>query len=89
MRQTFIKVRNIEIEIYDRCKYEADSQVAHVVPYEAAEAFEVFDKNTAPDRVTEIEASGLVDDYHEYLTVYFANGEEATFRNSYVDMFRA
>ena len=87
MVNTFYRLRNIEIEVYNTCKYNKDSEVAHIIPYKDAQSFEVFNADTAADRVAEIEASGLVDDYHEYLTVYFADGSEATFRNSYVDMF--
>lgn len=76
-----------KVYIYDECKYKADTEVlenAREVIYEGIKSWEIVTGND----VEEIEASGLVDDYHEYLVLNFENGDSATFRNSYVDMFR-
>jgi hypothetical protein len=87
MRKVFTRERKIEIEVYNKCKYEKDSEVIEVLSYLGAGAFEVFNRESEPERVAEIEKTGLVDDHGEYLTVYFTDGTDETFRNSYVDMF--
>lgn len=75
---------NAKIEIHDTCKYNPESQVVAEVDYKNIVKFEV---KIIP--AEEIEATyDMVDDYNEYLILTFADGDTATFRNSYVDMFR-
>lgn len=82
MRKTY----NAKLNVYPTCKY--DPRTAEdeykTINYTDVVWFEVV---SDPMTVSEIEASGLVDDYHEYLIIHFANGEQSTFRNSYVDLF--
>ena len=78
---------NAEIEVYSENKYTADAQVfenSRKVLYTNIEYWEIISGEDA----AEIEASGLVDDNHEYLVLHFTDGDTATFRNSYVDMWR-
>ena len=89
MRQvrTIGRTFNAEIEAYSENKYTADAQVFENsirILYTNIESWEIISGEDA----AEIEASGLVDDNHEYLVLHFSDGDTATFRNSYVDMWR-
>ena len=89
MRQvrTIGRTFNAEIEVYSENKYTADAQVfenSRKILYTDVEFWEIVSGEDA----AEIEASGLVDDNHEYLVLHFTDGDTATFRNSYVDMWR-
>ena len=75
------------LKVYDKCKYHPESKLAHKVTYDNVTKFEVIRDAAA----AEIEAhtdDSCIDDYHEYLTLYFDDGNTATYRNSYVDLFR-
>lgn len=76
---------NAKIKVYDRCKYDAESVKVAEVEYKNIIGYKVETIEAA-----EILAAGFdeVDEYNEYLTLTFENGETATFRNSHVDMFR-
>lgn len=89
MRQvrTIGRTFNAEIETYSDNKYTADAQVFEnsiKILYTNIEYWEIVSGEDA----AEIEASGLVDDNHEYLVLHFTDGATSTFRNSYVDMWR-
>lgn len=89
MRQvrTIGRTFNAEIEVYSENKYTADAQVfenSRRILYTNIESWEIISGEDA----SEIEASGLVDDNHEYLVLHFTDGDTSTFRNSYVDMWR-
>lgn len=79
---------NFKVKVYDEVKYSPLSEKVAEVEYNNVKGFEVV---SDPMTVEEIEActdGSCIDDYHEYLILYFENGETATFRNSYVDLFR-
>ena len=79
-----------EIEVYSECKYTAPAEVIEnpmIVRYEGIKKIEIVSGADAREIESLTDASGI-DDYHEYLILYFENGETSTFRNSYVDMFR-
>lgn len=84
-----MRSRTVEIDLYDVCKYTAkpaDFEREHRIKYEYCTGFEVV----TGERAREIEAltdGSCIDDHHEYLVLFFEDGTEATFRNSYVDMF--
>lgn len=73
-----------KIEVYDICKYNPESKVVAEVEYKNIVKFEV--KIIADEEM--LATYDMVDDYKEYLILTFADGDTATFRNSYVDMFR-
>ena len=73
-----------KIEIYDICKYNPESVVKHEVEYNDVVKYEV---KAIPDEEI-LREFDMVDDHGEYLILTFADGDTATFRNSYVDMFR-
>ena len=77
----------VEVDVHDVIKYrDRDPEELKHIRYSDVVAFEVVDGEAAA--LIEAESDGsCIDDYHEYLVLYFANGDTATFRNSYVDMF--
>ena len=95
MTRSYGKKVDVELDVYSECKYEA-AQFGHEevfenckkVRYSGVEKWEIIDGEEAELIEAETDESGI-DDYHEYLVLYFGDGETATFRNSYVDMFRA
>lgn len=89
MMKRFTRTKHVELDVYSECKYTASEEVFEnqkVVEYENVIGFEVV----TGEQAKEIEArtdGSCIDDMHEYLVLYFENGETSTFRNSYVDMF--
>lgn len=73
-----------KIKVYDKCKYDSESQKVAEAEYHNIVKFEV--KTISKEEI--LKSSDIVDDYDEYLILTFADGDTATFRNSYVDMFR-
>lgn len=78
---------NAEIEIYDSCKYSQNSRRVNIVKYNNIVNWELVTGKDAAELEAETDGS-CIDDYHEYLVLNLADGTQATFRNSYVDMFR-
>ena len=77
----------VKLEVYEECKYtmSADAEIRKV-NLNGVVGFEV----ASGERAKEIEAvtdGSCIDEYHEYLVLYFGDGNIATYRNSYVDMF--
>ena len=76
----------VEIEIHEEVKYFDQSENLPIIRYTDAVAWEVVHGEAA--ELIEAESDGsCIDKFHEYLVLYFANGETSTFRNSHVDMF--
>lgn len=78
---------DVKVKIYDKVKYEKDSVKVAEVEYKNIEGFRVV----TGEEATEIGLStdkNSRDDYNEYLVITLEGGEEATFRNSYCDLFR-
>ena len=76
----------LNIQVYDKCKYEEDSKVIKEVNITDIISLEVVEI-PASKILSETDGS-CVDDYNEYLILTYDNGETSTFRNSYVDVFR-
>lgn len=82
----FTTCDELEVKVYDRCKYSRDRQQEKALRFSDVEGWEVI----SDDRAKEIEDSAqYVDDYHEYLRLYMKSGATATFLNSRVDLFPA
>jgi len=75
------------IEVYDKCKYNPDSQLVQRVRFDNVVKYEVVSGASAEEIEKFINPNDK-DDYHEYLNLYFDDGEIGTYRNSYVDLFR-
>ena len=76
---------NLKVEVYDGCKYDAESKKVAETIYNDVATFEV-----KPMTDEEIFANGFdeTDEYGEYAILAFADGTTSTFRNSHVDIFR-
>ena len=70
------------VKVYNGSKYSAASQVIDRITYDI-DNFSVMNKADFED----IEVNEL-DPHDEYLRLQLTNGNTATFRNSFVDMFR-
>lgn len=72
------------VEMYNGVKYEEGTEVIATANYKDVVAFEVKSFSDA-----EIYDQGFdeVDPYKEYLIITFENGETATFKNSFTDLF--
>jgi hypothetical protein len=86
MKKYFTSPCNVTVEKYNECKY-FTPQDGEKINYENVEAFEVVHGEAASQLEAETDGS-CIDDFHEYLVLYFTNGETATFRNSYADLFK-
>lgn len=87
--RSYGRVVSAILEVYSECKYTATREVfdnAKEVRYENIKCWEIVTGEDATEIENETDNS-CIDDYHEYLVLHFVNGETATFRNSYVDMF--
>lgn len=76
-----MKKFDVVVKLYDGVKYNAETRKIVDVEYEIT-GFKVVDAEEAGAIGTD-----LVDEYNEYLVLYLADGDTATFRNSYVDLF--
>lgn len=89
IKRTFGRVAKVKLDVYEQCKYTASAEVfdnAKEVEYEI-ENWEIVSDEDAVEIENETDNS-CIDDFHEYLVLHLTDGSTATFRNSYVDMFR-
>jgi len=77
----------VELKVYDGVKYEISSQVKSRLTYDM-DRFEIIhaaDDENIEANFTEEE----LDPFDEYLVLHLTDGDTATFRNSYCDLFNA
>ena len=88
-QRTIGRAFTAEIEVYKACKYTAslkELEESKRVQYEVV-CWEIVNGEDAAQIEAETDGT-CIDENHEYLVLHLTNGETATFRNSYCDMFR-
>ena len=75
------------VKVYDGSKYDVNSKVIARPEYNI-KGYKVITNGTEAQEIESMTDASGVDEFHEYLVLELENGETATFRNSYVDMFR-
>lgn len=93
IRRFVRKVNKATLDVYEECKYTA-AELGHEevfenckqVKYDNVEYIEIVDGADAEEIEAETDGS-CIDDMHKYLVIHFTDGQTATYRNSYVDMF--
>lgn len=76
----------VKVYFYDGIKYDRRSARVGEATYYIT-SYSVVGGEKAQHIENETDADGI-DDFHEYLVLDLDSGDTATFRNSYVDMFR-
>lgn len=76
---------NIIINLYDKNKYEDGAKVQYRVQYSNVIKIELVTGKRALE-IGEFTDVYSRDPFNEYLVITFKNGEESTFRNSYVNL---
>lgn len=77
---------NVVIYFYDGIKYDRHSARVGEATYKIT-SYSIVGGEKARQIESETDSDGT-DDFSEYLVLELEDGETATFRNSYVDMFR-
>lgn len=73
------------IEIFGDTKYN-QAEPDKTVEYKGVTSWDIIEGGAEAEAIeAETDASG-VDEYHEYLTLHFEDGETATYRNSHIDL---
>ena len=74
----------VDVELYDKYKYDADAAIENAVTYTGVVKYGVFNAaDFAPGHLSGIDP----DENDEYLKIWLSDDTTATFRNSHVDMF--
>jgi hypothetical protein len=74
---------SVRVHIYDLSKYERGSKEIANCVFNDAVAFEVLSGEKAKELESELTPDSI-DENHEYLSVYLADGTICNFRNSHV-----
>ena len=78
----------VKVKIYDEVKYNPLSEKIAEVEYDEVKGFDVVSDPATVEEIESCTDGNSIDENHEYLVLYFENGETSTFRNSHVDLFR-
>ena len=77
-------IDEVLVKLYDDVKFNRNSKVLKRIWLEDVESYEIMNGK----EVEKLEGNfDCVDPYDEYLVLFYKDGERATFRNSYVDLF--
>ena len=87
----YLKSKTAILDLYDDVKYFADKttfeKALRVTYKDCVVGFEVITESKAVEEIENATDDESVDDFHEYLVLYFEDGNTSTFRNSYCDLF--
>ena len=89
MTQIFLNSKDVLLHVYDECKYTASSETlenSKRIRFSYCTGFEIVSGEDAAE-IEKLTDASCIDDYHEYLVLFFEDGNRSTFRNSYVDLF--
>lgn len=89
MTNLFLNSKRVLVNVYDECKYTASEKAIEnrkEIELNNCTGFEVVSGEDAKEIEAHTDGS-CIDDYHEYLILFFEDGNTSTFRNSYVDLF--
>lgn len=76
------------LKLYQHCKYNDAGDPKEVLELDGVSGFAVLTGDAGKEIGAEMVRGGMSEDpYNEYLRIFFENGEEATYRNSFVDLF--
>lgn len=76
---------NFILKVYDKVKYLPDSAVETKMFYKGVESMTMT--TLSEDKIHEL-GYDEADPFDEYVTFYFTNGSDSTFRSSFVDVFK-
>lgn len=76
----------VYLKIYNRPKYNAEAEVINKIDYDIKDFKIIHEADNKDIRANYTDEELDIND--EYLELYLTNGETATFRNSYVDLFK-
>lgn len=82
-----------KLKLYNDCKLDRTGEYKDkdldetVIRYTGVTSWDIIEGGAEAEEIEKQIDASQVDDYHEYLVLHFDNGETATFRNTYCDMF--
>ncbi len=77
----------VKVIIYKHNKYNALDDEGTEINYKGVTSWDVIEGGAEAEEIEAETDSTSADENHEYLVLHFADGSQATFRNSHVDMF--
>ncbi len=77
----------VKLLVYKHNKYNALDGEEIEVKYTGVKSWDVIEGGAEAEEIEASTDQSGVDDNHEYLVLHFEDGNTATYRNSYVDMF--
>lgn len=86
MSKEELQQATIRIDVFHNTKYE-DAEPTATATYTGVIAWDLISGGEEAEAIEADTDEASADEHHEYLVLHFANGEEATFRNSHVDMW--
>ena len=78
----------LKVKVYDEVKYSPLSKKVAEIEYYGVKGFNIVSDMERAKEIESMTDGSCIDENHEYLVLYFENGEISTFRNSHVDLFR-